>query len=182
MVRHQILPEDISIELLNGRLVYRDRFDLVDGVVTGGQRHTYTVLALADLAKSLNNPNRYLSSQYQLECTKWHVPIADAVVTRGGFESWREQLPTAADAHCVVEVAYSSYERDSGEKLFGYAKAGVPQYIIMNLRNRTAEVYVDPDQAAGTYSPAEIVTEQQQLAIRVGDGEFFTVNLASLLP
>jgi hypothetical protein len=66
MLNMGILPEDSTIELLNGTLVYRDRFDI-----------------------------------------------------RGG------------------EIA---------EGIEG-------QYIIINLRNRTAEVYGDPDSAGGTYPP-----------------------------
>lgn len=182
MVKHQILPEDISIELLNGQLVYRDRFDLMNGVVTCGPKHRYVVCLLADLAMQINNSHRRLASQFELECTKWHVPIADAVILRGCLESWRDHFPTATDAFCVVEVADSSYERDTGEKLFGYARAGIPQYVIINLRNRTAEVYTQPDLAAGTYSPPLIVAEGQSLSLKVGDAEFFTVPMVDLLP
>ncbi len=182
MVKHQILPEDISIELLYGQLVFRDRFDLVEGVITCGPRHRYVVCMLADLSMQINNSNRHLSSQFQLECSQWHVPIADAVILRGNLGSWKDNWPTAADAYSVIEVADSSYERDAGEKLFGYARAGIPQYIIINLRNRTAEVYTTPVQATGTYAPAQIVNESEMLQIRIGEAEFFSVPLANLLP
>jgi Uma2 family endonuclease len=82
----------------------------------------------------------------------------------------------------VIEVADSSYEKDAGEKLFGYARAGIPQYIIINLRNRTAEVYTNPDQASGTYAAPQIVSPQQSLPLRVGEAEFFAVSLVDLLP
>jgi hypothetical protein len=181
MVRATVIPEDVSIELLNGRLVYRDRFDIKDGVVVFGPRHRYVVCKLADLSIGINDGHRHLSSQCQLTCSDWHAPIADAVVLRGSIADF-DGLPTAADAFCVVEVADSSYERDAGEKLFGYARAGVPQYVIVNLRNRTAEVYAGPDVAAGTYPPPTIVPADGVLSLRVADGELFDVPLADLLP
>ena len=61
------------------------------------------------------------------------------MILRENLQAYRQRLATAADAWCVVEVADSSYERDRGEKYRAYAAAGVEQYIIINLRNRTAE-------------------------------------------
>ncbi len=82
----------------------------------------------------------------------------------------------------MIEVADSSYERDSGFKLAGYARAGIPQYIIINLRNRTAEVYTKPDTAAGTYAAPVIITEKDALSVRVGESEMFEIRLEQLLP
>ena len=55
--------------------------------------------------------------------------------------------------------------------------------MIVNLRNRTAEVYAGPDAAAGTYPPPTIVPADGVLTLRVGgDGEMFPVPLADVLP
>ena len=91
-------------------------------------------------------------------------------------------LPTAADAWCVVEVADSSYERDIVEKRTAYARAAVRQYVVINLRNRTAEVYTNPDPAAGTYPPPQIVAAGESLLLRIGEAETFTIRLTDVLP
>jgi Uma2 family endonuclease len=44
----------------------------------------------------------------------------------------------------VVEVAESSLARDQGEKLAIYAKAGVPEYWVVNLVDGVLEVFRDP--------------------------------------
>ncbi len=103
------------------------------------------------------------------------------MVLRGSLADYQD-LPTAADAYCVVEVADSSYERDTGEKRAGYALAAVAQYIVINLRNRTAEVYLQPDPASGTYGVSEVVAEGESLSLRVGTEEVFTSVLSDLLP
>jgi hypothetical protein len=39
-----------------------------------------------------------------------------------------------------MEVGDGSHERDAGEKLTGYARAGAARYTIPTLRNRTTEI------------------------------------------
>jgi len=198
MVKAGIVPEDASTELLHGVLLYTDRgatsdpdldpqqyverFDLKGSAIVEGADHNYVVSGLAELALSINSPLRHLRTQSTCVCSETHAPVPDAVILRGPRTDYRGKRPSAADAFCVVEVADSSYERDAGEKLFGYARANVRQYVISNLRNRTAEVYTEPDVAAGTYAPPQIITGDQSLSLRVGDAERFTVALANVLP
>jgi hypothetical protein len=182
MVERGILPEDSTVELLDGELIYRDRFDLRGSEIAEGAGHSYVATALGDLRGAINDARRHLCTQSALVCTETHAPIPDGVVLRGTLTDYRERLPIAADTYCVIEVADSSYERDSGEKLAGYARAGVQQYIILNLRNRTAEVYTNPDAAAETYPPPQVIAEGDSLSLRVGEAEHFTVRLADVLP
>jgi Uma2 family endonuclease len=198
MVKVGIVPEDASTELLHGVLVYTDRaatsdapvdprtyverFDLKGSRILEGADHNYVVSGLAELATSINSPLRHLRTQSTLVCSETHAPIPDAVILRGPRTNYRGQRPTAADAHCVIEVADSSYDHDAGEKLFGNACAGIQQYIILNLRNRTAEVYTHPDVAAGTYPPPQIISVEGTLLLRVGETETFAVAMRDILP
>ena len=182
MVAQGILPEDSSVELLNGVLVYRDRFDLKEGEIVAGAQHDFVVTALSKLSLSIDNDSRHLRTQATLVCSERHAPIPDAFVLRGGVRDYTDRLPAASDAWCVIEVAGSSYERDAGEKLAGYARASIPQYVIVNLNNRTAEIYTNPDPAAGTYAAPQVVHEGQSLSLRIGESEFFTFVLGGILP
>lgn len=182
MVRQGILPEDSRIELLDGSLVYRDRFDLRGSEVVEGVKHNYVINALARLSVQINDSMRELRTQSTLICSESHAPIPDAVILRGTLEDYSDRLPEAPDAFCVIEVADSSYERDAGEKLQAYARAGVGQYIIINLRNRTAEVYSQPEPASQTYGVSEVVAEGDLLSLRVGPQDVFTSPLSDLLP
>jgi Uma2 family endonuclease len=182
MIEKGIIPEDSTVELLEGSLIYRDRFDLRGGEVAEGLKHNYVIDALAGLAAKMNDDRRHLRTQSTLVCSDTHAPIPDGVVLRGVRQDYRDRLPTAADAFCVVEVADSSYERDVGEKLQAYARAGIQQYVIINLRNRTAEIYTGPDVTAGAYGRPLIVLEDQILELRVSDKEFYSVRLGDLLP
>lgn len=181
MVRIGIIPEDASTELLDGWIVLKDRSSRDQDPTMIGQDHRKCVERLSSLRKLIDNSNRHVESQQPLVCSETHVPEPDFMVLRGTLETYAD-LPSAADALCVVEVADSSYERDTGEKLAGYADAGVGQYIVINLRNRTAEIYSERATATGRYSPAKIVGESETLELRVGDGEMFSIRLGNFLP
>jgi Uma2 family endonuclease len=114
-------------------------------------------------------------------CSDTHVPEPDFAVLRGTLDDY-DDLPSASDAFSVVEVADASYDRDAGEKLAGYARAGVQQYVILDLRHRRAEVHTEPSQATGTYASRQSVEAGQALELRVGEAEFLPVPLMAILP
>ena len=181
MVRLGIVPEDASTELLDGVLVHTDRAKHGEDPLSVGDDHTKCVEQMSDLRTQINTDARHVRSQMPLVCSGTHRPQPDFFVVRGRLRDYAAR-PTAADAYCVVEVADSSYELDVGEKLMAYARAGVSQYVIVNLRNRTAEVYVDPNPTAGTYAGRTVVPATGVLSLRVGPGEAFDVPLADVLP
>jgi Uma2 family endonuclease len=181
LVRLGIIPEDASTELLDGLVVLKDRAATGEDPFMIGKDHRKAVERLSDLRSRINNSRRHVQSQQPLVCSETHVPEPDFAVIRGTLDEY-DDLPTATDALSVVEVADASYERDAGEKLAGYARAGVAQYIILNLRSRTAEIYTTPNASAGSYGPAQIVTEGQSLLLRVGADELFPVALSEILP
>lgn len=182
MVTQQVLPEGSTVELLDGAIIYRDRFDLEGGEIVPGIEHDFVVGALADLNGSIKTETRFLRTENTLVCSPNHAPIPDACILRGTLRDYSARFPTAADAWCVVEVADSSYERDAGDKLVGYARAGVEQYVIINLRNRTAEVFTVPIPASGTYSVRTVIDEREKLSLQIGAADFFQVALTNLLP
>ena len=181
MVAEGVLPEGCSIELLNGSLVYRDRFNLNGGEIVPGIQHDFIVTELANLCFSIDNNDRHIRTEKTLVCELRHAPLPDASIVRGVTRDYAARYPTAADAWCVIEVADSSYERDAGEKLIGYVRAGIAQYVILNLRNNTAEVYTDPVAEARTYSTRNVIASGDLLPLRVGAEEFLEVPLGDIL-
>ena len=180
-MRMGIIPEDATTELLNGWIVLKDRSAVGQDPTMIGKDHTKCVERLSDLRSQINSAARHVESQQPLVCSETHVPEPDFMVLRGTLDDYADS-PTGADAFCVVEVADSSYERDVGEKLVGYAQAAVTQYVVINLRNRTAEVYANPDSAAGTYPPPLVVTQSESLSLRIAPDETLAILLVTLLP
>jgi Uma2 family endonuclease len=69
--------------------------------------------------------------------------------------------PTAADVLLIIEVAESSLKSDTGEKADLYAAAGVADYWVVNLPDRSIEVRRDP--ANGRYRTLRTYTGDEEL-------------------
>jgi Uma2 family endonuclease len=76
-------------------------------------------------------------------------------------------------------VAGESLRRDRRLKAAVYARAGVPEYWILNLDARTVEVFADPDAATGSYrrtrtcSTAETVSSEALPRLAFAVSEIF---------
>ena len=69
-------------------------------------------------------------------------PEPDAAVVRGTWRAYVTAHPTTA--LLVVEVSDATLAFDRGRKAALYAKAGIPEYWIVNLIDRVLEVRRDP--------------------------------------
>jgi hypothetical protein len=78
-------------------------------------------------------------------------------------------------------VAHSSLERDREDKLPIYAEAGIGQYIILNLTNRTAEVYGEPDVAGGRYRTMVTLGPGDVVGLRLPEGGVLDVGVGEIL-
>jgi hypothetical protein len=177
-----LLADDSSTELLNGCIVRTDRSKNGGDPAMHSPGHRYTVRRLTHLAGMIDAPERHVQIQLPVVCALNQMPEADFAVIRGTDNDYVNRLPAASDALCVIEVADSSLERDRNEKLPVYARAGLGQYIILNLRDNTAEVFEQPDSVSGTYPPPAVVKITGAISIGLGKGLTFAVDLASLLP
>ena len=71
----------------------------------------------------------------------------------------------------MVEVSLESLEKDRDVKGALYASAGVPEYWIVDLGDRSVEVRRDPDEENARYRSSTIITE----------GELAPANLPGLV-
>jgi Uma2 family endonuclease len=182
MLRQGILHEDATTELLNGLIVLKDRSDVGENPRMHGPKHRPCVRLLTKLAAVIDNDNRHVQIQLPVVCGDDQMPEPDFAVIRGADRDYTDKLPRAEDAFCVLEVADSSWERDVGEKLPIYAAAGISDYIILKLRNRTADEYTAPDTANAKYATNMVIPETGMLSLRVGLDESVPIRLADILP
>ena len=181
MLRAGLLPEDASTELLDGCIVRTDKSAHGGDPRMHSPGHRYSVTQLGELSSKINSPDRHVQTQLPIVCGSSQMPEPDFAVVRGTNAEYMDRLPTAADALCVVEVADSSLERDRDEKLPAYARAGVPQYVILNLRNRTAEVHEQPDRSTGQYFINTVVATDSLVGLLIGAEDRLDVVLGMLL-
>jgi hypothetical protein len=181
MIQQGVIPEDGTIELLNGQLVRKDRGAPGKDPMSHDPLHALAIKLLTGLSAKITNASRHLQIQLPVACSDDSEPEPDAAIVRGKPRDYIERLVSAADVSCVVEVSYSSLKRDQATKLAIYAAAGIPQAVLVNLNNRTLEVYSDPDSSNGQYRTKTTLDSGQLLTLRLPEG-VLDVPAADILP
>jgi Uma2 family endonuclease len=155
MLETGILEEGAPIELLDGFLVLKDRGD----AMTVNPLHALIVNRLMRISAELEERGAHLRLQCPITLPPDQEPEPDAVIVRGGLEAFLEEHPTAKDVCCAVEIADTSLERDRTTKQRIYAAAGIPQYVLANLKQRQVEIYQEPEPEAGRYRQIRIAVD-----------------------
>ncbi|MCS6918729.1 MAG: Uma2 family endonuclease [Fimbriimonadales bacterium] len=125
-------PED-RLELIAGELVSRETV-----------KPAYaTAVTLAHLAlKRVFGTGYDVRPQLPLALSEYDEPLPDIAVVQGSPRDYLKEHPTTA--LLVVEIAETSLRTDRETKGSLYAHAGIPEYWILNLKQRTLEVYREP--------------------------------------
>jgi Uma2 family endonuclease len=127
------LEESAAFELLDGFIVRKDRAKAGEDLVTIGDRHRLAVQRLVKLAPLFEPLGCTLQVQQPIQLPPTNEPEPDASSIRGADDDYRDGPPGTADMTCVIEAAESSLDRELGVKLRMYARAGIQQYVVVDL-------------------------------------------------
>lgn len=129
-----ILAPDDRVELLEGWLVRK---------MTKSPEHVTGSDDLRDALVRTIPHGWHVRSQDPIDVGD-SEPEPDQTVARGTRSLYRKRHPGPADIGLVAEVADSSLRRDREWKMRIYARARIPVYWLINLVDRTVEVFTDP--------------------------------------
>lgn len=172
--RGKLTPDD-PVELLEGILVFR---------LPRKSPHATAVRLCRRAIAPMLGPGYFYDSEQPITLSDGE-PEPDGIVIRGTIEDHEARHPGPADVSLVIEVADTTLARDRGIKLRSYARAGIPQYWIVNLIDRQVEVFTEPDPAAApepTYRRREILSGEALLPLKIGDQFAGEIAAASLFP
>ena len=182
MMEGGILEEGSPIELLDGRLVFKDRSALGDDPMTLGDEHMWVVDTLLELNSRLKRLGCYLRAQQAVTLPPFSEPEPDGAIVVGDKDRYLRRRPQAADVLCVIEVADSSLARDRSTKLRIYADSGVPVYVIINLQDRVIELYRSPLKGRGRFGDVTTLTVKDKITFPTPKGKGLTITVSKLLP
>jgi Uma2 family endonuclease len=156
-----------------------ERLELLDGEIiaklTQNPPHAVTMVLAGQILSQAFGPAHHVRSQLPLILNNQSEPEPDFVVVRGTARDYLPEHPRAVDVVLVVEVADTTLRFDRNRKLVAYARARIAEYWILNLPQRTLEVYREPSRSrhrsALAYSEQAVVTPlaAPDASIRVTD-------------
>ena len=122
-----------------GTRVYLYRGELIE-MPAMGTLHIRGITRVDDWLHDVVRPTFVIRCQGPFELPDESMPQPEFVVCTPAQEA---RMPHPNAAVLIIEVADSSVELDQ-EAADDYAAAGVPDYWIVNVRDRCIEVYRDP--------------------------------------
>lgn len=150
LVRSGILAEDERVELLEGVLVT---------MTPPGPAHTYLITLLTSALVKAAQDKALVSPQNPLDCGESRPQPDLAVLPLAEVRS--DRLPRKA--LLVVEIADSSLARDRLKSAI-YARAGIPEYWLVDVASRTIEVHTEPTSRRGArYRTVRVLGEEDTL-------------------
>lgn len=114
-----------------------------------GKLHAGCVAALSELLRGWQQLAALVWVQNPIQLDEYTQPQPDVALLKRRDDFYRRSLPLPADVLLVVEVADTTLDYDRLVKIPGYARAGIEEAWLVNLRARRVEVYAEP--ADGEY-------------------------------
>ena len=131
-----------------GILTSDDRVELIDGVVIAvsgtSPEHNATLNSSARFWVIRLGERAIAQIRGSVRLDDMNEPQPDVAILKPRIDFYRYRLPGPDDVLLVVEVSDTSLRHDRRTKLALYARFGVPEVWIANIRARTIEVYTDP--------------------------------------
>jgi Uma2 family endonuclease len=122
------------------------RVELIDGevILMSPQEagHATAVELVVRVLEKAFGEGYHVRDQKPLDLGEGQEPEPDAAVVAGSPRNYSQAHPKTAVL--VVEVAMSSVDYDRAVKGSLYAKSGIPEYWLLNLRERRLEVFREP--------------------------------------
>lgn len=176
-----------AVEL--GALRNPERLELLDGEIiermTQNTPHFFSVRAAAHyIAPVLPQPCEVRQrGRWQLTDVDYVEP--DVLFVKGTFQDYANRDPRLDEVYLVIEVSETTTRHDRSRKAAKYAQIGVPEYWIINLKQRQVEVHRDPQSVQDSrwgygYTSVTIFGEGEALSpLLTSAGQ---INVSDLMP
>jgi Uma2 family endonuclease len=153
MAKAGILGEDDRVELIDGEIVEMPPIGIPHASHVDRLNRLFTLRLGESAIVRVQNPVR-LSEHSE--------PQPDIALLRPRDDFYTSAHPGPQDVLLVIEIADTSIDYDRQVKAPLYARAGIPEYWLVDLTGQRIEVYRDP--AAGEYRQVRLVRRSERLA------------------
>lgn len=127
MIEANVFNENARIELIKGVLVKMS---------PKGKRHAATTNRIAKLFYKLLGDRIIVHNQNPILLDDSTEPEPDIALLVPREKEYSDRLPTPADVLLIIEVSDTTLKYDRDTKSLLYAKNGIAQYIVLNVKTR----------------------------------------------
>jgi len=173
MVGDGMLTEHDQVELLGGVLVRR---------MPKNPEHEWAVAEMQEVLTACQSSTWHVRKEAPVRIPDYDEPEPDLAIVRGTRAALRGKHPGPADLYLVAEVSNATLDDDQGVRKERYARAGIPVYWIVNLRDGRVEVYTDPDRAVGNYQSRVDYGPGEEAPVHIDGHEVCRIAVVDLLP
>ncbi|RJP26984.1 MAG: Uma2 family endonuclease [Candidatus Omnitrophota bacterium] len=153
--RTGILKEEDRVELVEGEIIH---------MVPIGIGHAGNVAHLSDLFHRILGNQVFIWNQNPIRIDVHSEPQPDLALLKRAPGKYMNEHPNPNDIFLVVEVSDTTLYYDRHTKVPLYARSGISEVWIVNLIDKTVEVYWEPS-AAG-YAKSRVVEAGQTFSPR----------------
>lgn len=123
-----------------------ERLELIEGEIVRkmpqNSPHATGITLTAEALRPLLPPDHHIRIQLPLALGDHNEPEPDVAIVMGTPRDYRNAHPMSA--LLIVEVSDTSLAMDRATKAAIYARAGIPEYWIINLNDRQLEIHTNP--------------------------------------
>ena len=149
MIDCGVIAEDAPVELLSGCLVHK---------MTKNPPHRLCTRLVREALDAIVPKGWYVETQEPITLSD-SEPEPDLAIIQGNPRDYPDRHPNTSEVVLIIEVADSTLERDRTIKQTIYAAAGIPEYWIINVRDRQIEIHCSPHQNDENYQQKLIMTQ-----------------------
>lgn len=135
MDRTGLLEPDARVELIEGEVIHMPPI---------GSRHGSIGQFLDRLLDRALADRALVRNQLPVRLDNLSEPVPDLAVVKPRADRYARSHPTATDVFLIVEVSRSTLRYDTNVKVPLYARHGIPEVWIVDLKNNQFRTYRSP--------------------------------------
>src|SRR5437867_2452059 len=140
MAQAGILSEDDRVELIDGEIV---------AMTPIGPRHNAAVNRATRALVTIVGDQAIVQVQGSVRLDRFREPQPDLALLRPQPDFYALRLPGPSDIFLIIEIAEASLRYDREVKARIYGQAGVQEYWLVDLDDRSVSCFTDPQ--SGSY-------------------------------
>ena len=163
--RHRITVDEYYRMAEVGLLAHDARVELIEGEIIDmaptGSRHAASVDRLAQLFQRNVGVRATVRVRGPVRLSATSEPQPDIALLRPRDDFYESNHPTALDTLLIIEVSDTTFRYDRQVKVPLYARHGVPEVWVVDLKDRLLHFFRAP--AGGEYTDISSVSEPAEI-------------------